>query len=965
MKKTLQNVFYAAILFLLCPYVALAQAPTLGTMAGFVLFSTNGAVTNSGISQLTGNVGTNNGSNTGFGNVNGVMNSANAATSQGAADLLLAYNQLNSTTPNYFISNAIGNNDTLVAGVYSISSASTLSGTLTLNANGNASAVFIFKIQGALSSAANSKVRLINGAKACNVFWKIEGLVSMAAGTTMRGTIIANNAAINMNSGDTLEGRALSTTGAVTLNGTFAYTPIGCGSPTLTGPAAPAAGATAIWALFTSTGQVTNSGITYVTGDVGTNNGTTAGFDTLLVTGKVHPTNDTGTASAAAALTGIYSYLNTLPHDIQLLYPAQFGGNLVLTPHTYLLSAATTLIDTVYLNAQGNANAVFVIKITGAFSTSTNARVLLVNGTQAQNVYWKIDGATSINTNSIFRGNIVVNGGGFSMSSGSVLLGKALVTGGAITIASATITKQGPAATTPDLIISTTTGAQGTYNNVTITSTGNATLTGNLVVQGNMIVQTGGKLNTADYLVQGNNAFTLSPRATLVISSPNGISTSGNTGDILVTGTRTFSATATYIYDGTALQVFGSGLPAAVDTLIINNPYGVSLLAAQTVNYKLTLGNGNIFIGTNDLIIGSSGVITGSSASGYIATTENATTGGTLKRTVVSAGPAILFPVGSATSKGSYTPATVTMPSGTTDVISVRVFRGVKNAGLTGAAVTSHVVNRSWVISEAVAGGSNATVQLQWNDTMELAPFIRSKTGIAHHNGISWNLPAASSYAPATGTNPYTSTRSGITSFSTFITGDSTNNTTLPVSLTGFAATLANEITVNWQTASEINSDYFEVERSTDNNKFVSIGIVKAAGNSTRVNNYNLTDSKLSMLNLSTVYYRLKQADVDGSVVTYGPITVNVNNGSSAFEMVAAPNPFADNLQLSVNGSVADVTVTIFNSQGQLVIQNVHHVAAGSTSINIDNASALAPGIYLINATSNGSVFRQKLVKSN
>ena len=64
----------------------------------------------------------------------------------------------------------------------------------------------------------------------------------MASGTTMRGTIIANNAAINMNTGDTLEGRALSTTGAVTVDGVLAYTPIGCGSPVLTGPTAPMLG---------------------------------------------------------------------------------------------------------------------------------------------------------------------------------------------------------------------------------------------------------------------------------------------------------------------------------------------------------------------------------------------------------------------------------------------------------------------------------------------------------------------------------------------------------------------------------------------------------------------------------------------------------------------------------------------------------------------------------------------------
>ena len=212
MENLLLNVLLALSL-LLAPTVNFAQAPNLGTAANFVLFSTNGAVTNSGISQLTGNVGTNNGSSTGFGNVNGVMNDNNGASAQCAKDLLLAYNELDSAKATFFPSPLLGNGDTLVAGVYSIGAASTLNLNLFLNAKGNPNAVFIFQIDGSFSTAANSKVKLINGALACNVFWTVEGLVSMASGTTMRGTIIANNAAINMNAGDTLEGRALSTTG--------------------------------------------------------------------------------------------------------------------------------------------------------------------------------------------------------------------------------------------------------------------------------------------------------------------------------------------------------------------------------------------------------------------------------------------------------------------------------------------------------------------------------------------------------------------------------------------------------------------------------------------------------------------------------------------------------------------------------------------------------------------------------
>ena len=439
--KNILLLFITVVALLLFPEVNFGQAPTLGTAANFVLFSTDGAVSNTGISQITGNVGTNNGSSTAFGNVNGIMHDNDGASAQSAADLLVAYNQLNSTIPTFFPSPLLGNGATLIAGVYSISSTASLNLDLTLDAKGNSNAVFIFQIQGAFSTNASSKIKLVNGALACNVFWKVEGLVDMASGTTMRGTIIANNAAIIMHTGTTLEGRALSTAGAITVDGVRAYIPIGCGSTVLTGPVAPDLASTKCYVLFSSDGPVTNTGITTITGDVGTNVGLTTGFDPLLVSGTVHPIPDASTAKCAADLQEVYKYLNKLPYDIELLYPARFGRSLVLTPHTYLLNAATVLTDTVFLNAQGNANAVFVFQINGALSTSTYSQVILLNGAQAKNVYWKIEGAVSVNNYSVFAGTIISHDGALgALNTGVTLNGRALTTSGALTTTAVTTT---------------------------------------------------------------------------------------------------------------------------------------------------------------------------------------------------------------------------------------------------------------------------------------------------------------------------------------------------------------------------------------------------------------------------------------------------------------------------------------------------------------------------------------------
>jgi hypothetical protein len=124
MKNKLLHFIIIAVL--LCfPKIDFGQAPSMGTAANFVLFTSIGAVTNTGISQVTGNVGSNVGAGTGFGNVNGIMQSQNPATAACSTDLRTVYNQLASTTTTFAHAPALGG-DTLIAGVYEVTGASTL-----------------------------------------------------------------------------------------------------------------------------------------------------------------------------------------------------------------------------------------------------------------------------------------------------------------------------------------------------------------------------------------------------------------------------------------------------------------------------------------------------------------------------------------------------------------------------------------------------------------------------------------------------------------------------------------------------------------------------------------------------------------------------------------------------------------------------------------------------------------------
>jgi len=201
----------------------------------------------------------------------------------------------------------------------------------------------------------------------------------------------------------------------------------------------PPMGLTTNYALYSTNGSVSNSGITFITGDLGTNVGQTTGFDALNVKGMIHPIPDGATNMCSGDLLTLYNTLNLMAPNIELLNSAQFGHNMILTPQVYHLNAATLLTDTLYINAVGNPNAVFVIQINGALTTTANSRVILMNGATSKNIFWKIEGAITMNDNSTFRGMVVVNNGAIVMKPGCLLDGAAFTTDGAVSIASSTI----------------------------------------------------------------------------------------------------------------------------------------------------------------------------------------------------------------------------------------------------------------------------------------------------------------------------------------------------------------------------------------------------------------------------------------------------------------------------------------------------------------------------------------------
>lgn len=167
----------------------------------------------------------------------------------------------------------------------------------------------------------------------------------------------------------------------------------------------------------------------------------------------------------------------------------------------------------------------------------------------------------------------------------------------------------------------------------------------------------------------------------------------------------------------------------------------------------------------------------------------------------------------------------------------------------------------------------------------------------------------------------------------------------LPITLVSFtAAQHKNNVQLDWTTASEINNDFFTIERSTDALNFEPIGTVKGAGNSNTIKNYQYLDitSNLEHQTSNTLYYRLKQTDFDGTV-SYSPIqsVVNKYNDNETFKVIQ--NISLKELIILSEIPINDVSLHIINTQGKCLYESI--LNDKKTKLSTKDIPA---GVYLI-----------------
>ncbi len=422
--------------------------------------------------------------------------------------------------------------------------------------------------------------------------------------------------------------------------------------------------------------------------------------------------------------------------------------------------------------------------------------------------------------------------------------------------------------------------------------------------------------------------------------------------------------------DTSSVAFYNSGkyISGALYTATLMDNNRRTLNGAMSISNVLALGTGNLDLNQNTLSIlnSAAGAITYST--GYIKS-EQTDNSSKIAWTIGSNTGSHVYPFG--TNGGSLIPFTFTVTAGDVGAFSVATYSTnstckpypvtpdsvlhVRNVA--GFDNSSNTVKRFWQLTKGgVSGTANMTFTAAAAEVGTITS-LRAQRYNKINNG--WDQPIGGQSNPTA----YSATVSGVSTFSPWTM--SGNGVPLPIQLVDFTGNYVKEtksVHTQWTTASEVNSNYFTIQRSANGVDFDSIGAVQGAGNSNALLNYSFDDMN-PLQGIS--YYRLSQTDFDGKVATFNMILIDVNTDENTTVNIF-PNPGNGtevNVVYTDEAEGDNITFTIADIAGKTIAQTtIVNEAKGMNIYKFTPPSTLPSGIYFMTAVINNKSFSKKII---
>ncbi|QNL22337.1 DUF2341 domain-containing protein [Hyphobacterium sp. CCMP332] len=398
------------------------------------------------------------------------------------------------------------------------------------------------------------------------------------------------------------------------------------------------------------------------------------------------------------------------------------------------------------------------------------------------------------------------------------------------------------------------------------------------------------------------------------------------TGDVTNNSGSDFTADGTINFTGTSNQSIQGLGRTIITNMEINNSSGVNIDAPTSITTNLDFGSGHIYLTDDTLTIAAGATITGANSSSFIVTPFS----NCLKQEGLGNGgvtSSVLYPIG--INNSSYTPASLTnAASGTLDNYCIHVCENVYEEGtcFSGTQILTGVVNRTWFVEEDVIGGSDATLELQWNGVDEAGGFNNTNVFFSRHNGSTWqNLNTQDASG---GGDPYVANASSIISFSPFsIISDPLALPIVAIEL--FASNNGEFVNLNWTILGFDEIDRLFIERSVESGDFQ---VISENFDNTNLNLHYKDDPPGG----SIFYYRVKALTNSGKWVYSNIVSQTLFKTEKLVNVY--PNPTNGIITIDIGDKEFNelVDVSLIKINGQLIINQSKLVNSGIVSMEFN-----------------------------